>query len=567
MLIPTLKEDPADAEVVSHRLMLRAGMIRKLTAGIYCYLPLGYRSLRKMEQIVREEMDAAGAQEVFLPMVQPSELWRETGRWEIYGKELLRFKDRHDRDYCLGPTHEEVITDLVRRDVRSYRDLPLNLYQIQTKFRDEIRPRFGLMRGREFTMKDGYSFDASEEGAAEAYRKMWEAYSKVFSRCGLQFRAVEADSGPIGGSFSHEFMVLANTGEDTIVSCDMCDYAANMEKAEVRACEPAATAEGTGAPQRVATPGKRTIEEVSAFLDVMPQLLIKTLIFSTEDGPVAVLIRGDHEVNEVKVKNFLNVGELQLADERVIEEVTGGPMGFSGPIGLTKVKILADHAVRGLSSAVIGGNERDVHVTGVNPATDFTVHSYGDFRGAAAGDACPRCEGKLVLSKGIEVGHVFKLGLKYSKSMGATFLDADGKECFMVMGCYGIGVSRTVAAAIEQNHDEDGIIWPPPIAPFVAMVTPVGAKSADIEEAAEKVYRDLWDSGLDTLLDDRDERPGVKFKDADLIGIPFRITIGKKGLAEGKVELRNRQTKEVILVPIGEIVDAVKEAVKNWGIP
>lgn len=567
MLIPTLKEDPADAEVVSHRLMLRAGMIRKLTAGIYSYLPLGYRSLRKMEQIVREEMDAAGAQEAFLPMVQPSELWKETGRWEIYGKELLRFKDRHDREYCLGPTHEEVITDLVRRDVRSYRDLPLNLYQIQTKFRDEIRPRFGLMRGREFTMKDGYSFDASEDGAAEAYRSMWDAYSKVFSRCGLQFRAVEADSGPIGGSFSHEFMVLANTGEDTIVSCDTCEYAANMEKAEVRACEPAPPGEATGAPQRVETPGKRTIEEVSTFLNVSPELLIKTLIFSTENGPVAVLIRGDHEVNEVKVKNFLNVGELQLADERVIEEVTGGPMGFSGPVGLTTVKILADHAVRGLSAAVVGGNEKDVHLTGVNPLKDFTVHAYGDFRGALAGDACPRCEGKLVLNKGIEVGHVFKLGLKYSRSMGATFLDADGKECFMVMGCYGIGVSRTVAAAIEQNHDEDGIIWPPPLAPFTAIVTPVGAKNAEIDEAAERVYRDLWDHGLDTLLDDRDERPGVKFKDADLIGIPFRITIGKKGLAEGKVELRNRQTKNVTLVPLGEIVDAVQEAVRNWGMP
>lgn len=566
MLIPTLKEDPADAEVVSHRLMMRAGMIRKLTAGIYSYLPLGYRALRKMEQIVREEMDAAGAQEVFLPMVQPSELWKESSRWDVYGKELLRFKDRHDRDYCLGPTHEEVITDLVRRDVRSYRDLPLNLYQIQTKFRDEIRPRFGLMRGREFMMKDGYSFDASEQGAEEAYRITWDAYTKIFSRCGLHFRAVEADSGPIGGSFSHEFMVLASTGEDTVVSCDACEYAANMEKAEVRPCE-LATSTGNSSPKRVATPGVRTVEEVSSFLKVRPQDLIKTLILTSENGPVAVLIRGDHELNEVKVKNFLNVGEVQLADEPTIEEVTGGPLGFSGPIGLKKVQILADNAVRGLSTAVVGGNEKDVHVTEVNPHTDFRVDHYGDFRGAIAGDACPRCDGKLVLSKGIEVAHVFKLGVKYSQAMNATFLDAEGKECFMVMGCYGIGVSRTIAAAIEQNHDEDGIIWPPPLAPFTAIVTPVGAKNVEIEEAAERVYHNLWARGIDTLLDDRDERPGVKFKDADLIGIPFRITIGKKALAEGKVELRNRQTKEVTLVEISGIVDAVQRSVSEWGSP
>jgi prolyl-tRNA synthetase len=539
-------------------------MIRKLTAGVYSYLPLGYRSLRKMEQIVREEMDAAGAQEVFLPMVQPSELWKESGRWEVYGKELLRFKDRHDRECCLGPTHEEVITDLVRREVRSYRDLPLNLYQIQTKFRDEIRPRFGLMRGREFMMKDGYSFDITEEGAEEAYRAMWEAYNKVFVRCGLQFRAVEADSGPIGGSFSHEFMVLAQTGEDTVVSCDACDYAANMEKAEVRPCDPAQS-DRNGEPKRVITPGMRTIEEVSSFLKVKPQDLIKTLILATDDGPVAVLIRGDHELNEVKVKNFLNVAEIQLADERTIEEVTGGPLGFSGPLELKNVKIVADNAIRGLSTAVVGGNEKDVHITDVDPNADFTVDSYGDFRAAAQGDACPRCDGKLFLTKGIEVGHVFKLGAKYSRAMNATFLDADGKERFMVMGCYGIGVSRTVAAAIEQNHDDDGIIWPPPLAPFTAVVTPVGAKDVEIEATAERVYRDLWAHGVDTLLDDRDERPGVKFKDADLIGIPFRITIGKKALAQGKVELRNRQTKEMTLVEVADIVDAVKQGVAGWG--
>jgi prolyl-tRNA synthetase len=563
LLIPTLKEDPADAEVVSHKLMLRAGMIRKLTAGIYCYLPLGYRSLRKLEQIVREEMDAAGAQEVFLPMVQPAELWVESGRWNLYGTELLRFKDRHDREFCLGPTHEEVITDLVRRDVRSYRDLPLNLYQIQTKFRDEIRPRFGLMRGREFMMKDGYSFDAAEEGAEESYRLMFEAYKKVFTRCGLKFRHVEADSGPIGGSFSHEFMVLAETGEDTIVSCDSCEYAANMEKAEVKPCE-AVDRSTAGPPKHVETPGVRTIEEVSQFLKVKPEDLIKTLILQSENGPVAVLIRGDHELNDVKVKNFLKVAELELAAESIIEEVTGGPLGFSGPVGLEKLTILADHAIGCMSSAVVGANRKDAHLVNVNPLEDFRVDHYGDFRAAQGGDPCPRCSGKLILSKGIEVGHVFKLGTKYSEAMNARFLDAEGKERPIIMGCYGIGVSRTVAAAIEQNHDEDGIIFPPAIAPFTVMVTPVGAKNEEIDSAAERVYRDLRASGIDVLMDDRDERPGVKFKDADLIGIPFRVTVGKKALADGNVELRNRQTREVRLVDLAGVVAAVKDGLNEW---
>jgi prolyl-tRNA synthetase len=563
LLVPTLKEDPADAEVVSHRLMLRAGMIRKLTAGVYSYLPLGYRSLRKMEQIVREEMDAAGAQEGFLPMVQPADLWRESGRWQVYGAELLRFKDRHDRECCLGPTHEEVITDLVRRDVRSYRDLPLNLYQIQTKFRDEIRPRFGLMRGREFMMKDGYSFHVSEEDATEEYRRMWEAYTKIFTRCGLKFRAVEADSGPIGGSFSHEFMVLAHTGEDTIVSCDSCDYAANMEKAAARPCEPVESP-APGTPRRVPTPGVTSVDDVARFLQVPPRQLIKTLVLTTENGPVAVLIRGDHELNEVKVRNFLNVQELAFADERTIREITGGPLGFSGPVGLSDVPLLGDHEIRGIADAVVGGNEKDIHLVDVDPGTAFSVDRYGDFRCVEAGDPCPKCSGKLVLNRGIEVGHVFRLGTKYSEAMNARFLDAEGKERPMIMGCYGIGVSRTVAAAIEQNHDAEGIFFPPPLAPFTAIITPVGAKAADIDEAAERVYADLRAAGIDTLLDDRDERPGVKFKDADLIGIPFRITIGKKALALGKVELRNRKIKRTELVDIADAVDAVKDGVVNW---
>lgn len=563
LLIPTLKEDPSDAEVISHKLMLRAGMIRKLTAGVYSYLPLGYRSLRKVEQIVREEMDAASAQEVFLPAVQPAELWKESGRWSLYGPELLRFKDRHDRECCLGPTHEEVITDLVRRDVRSYRELPINLYQIQTKFRDEIRPRFGLMRGREFIMKDGYSFDSTEEGAEESYRRMWDAYSKIFTRCGLRFRAVEADTGPIGGSFSHELMVLADTGEDTIVSCDSCDYAANLEKAEIRPPEPAPPA-GPGVKKRVETPGVSTIEQVSEFLGVRSQDLIKTLILRTDQGPVAVLIRGDHDLNEVKVKNFLNVSELELAEPGTIQEVTGGPLGFSGPIELKGVQIIADNAVRSMSSSVIGANEQDFHIVDANPQIDFHVDRYSDLRSAQEGDNCPRCEGKLVLSKGIEVGHVFKLGDKYSKVMSATFLDAQGVERPMIMGCYGIGVSRTIAAAIEQNHDEDGIIFPPAIAPFTVIVTPVGAKDQSIEETAERIYQGLWSNGLDALLDDRDERPGVKFKDADLIGIPFRVTVGKKSLAQGKVELRDRQSKQVELVGVSEVVEAIKQKCDDW---
>ncbi len=564
LLVPTLKEDPSDAEVISHKLMVRAGMIRKLTSGIYSYLPLGYRSLRKVEQIIREEMDAAGAQEVFLPMVQPSELWIESGRWEVYGKELLRFKDRHGRECCLGPTHEEVITDIVRRDVRSYRELPLNLYQIQTKFRDEIRPRFGLMRGREFMMKDGYSFDVDEEGAEKSYIAMWEAYSRIFDRCGLRFRAVEADSGPIGGSFSHEFMVLADTGEDTIVSCNKCDYAANMEKAEVRAPKATGKTGGSGSPKQIPTPGMSTIEQVSGFLKVQASDLIKTLILRTDKGPVAVLIRGDHDLNEVKVKNFLNLKELEFADECTIEEVTGGPLGFSGPVGLKNVAILADYAIRNMTNAVVGGNRKDLHIKDVTPEKDFQVNHFGDFRPAQEGDSCPRCDGKLVLSKGIEVGHVFKLGVKYSEALNARFLDARGKELPMIMGCYGIGVSRTVAAAIEQNHDEDGIVFPPVIAPFSAIVTPVGAKDPEIDETAEKVYQDLWDHGVDALLDDRDERPGAKFKDADLTGMPFRITVGKKAQGEGKVELRNRKTKQVKLVKVSGVVKAVKKGLETW---
>ncbi len=560
-LLPTLREDPAEAEVISHKLMIRAGMIRKVAAGIYDFLPLGLRVLRKVEAIIREEMNRAGAQEVLLPVVLPADLWRESGRWDEYGKEMLRFKDRGDRDYCLGPTHEEAVTDLVRREVRSYKQLPLCLYQIQVKFRDEIRPRFGIMRAREFIMKDAYSFDADEAGAEESYRKMYEAYCRIFRRCGLRFRAVEADTGLIGGRFSHEFMVLASTGEDVIVSCDRCDYAANLERAEIGDLPTPAEDEPLEELRSVETPGRRTVEEVTSFLGVPPERLVKTLIFKTEDGVVAALVRGDHEVNEVKLRNHLGVRSLELADEETIREVTGGPLGFSGPVGL-KVRKIADKALKGMRNLVVGGNEEDLHLMGANFGRDFEVDEFADIRKAQQGDPCPRCEGgRLQISRGIEVGHIFKLGTKYSEAMGATFLDQEGKERPFVMGCYGIGVGRTVAAAIEQNHDSDGIIFPASIAPFHIYLLPVNSRDPEVMGVAEDLYRDLTAQGLEVLFDDRDERAGVKFKDADLLGIPFRVTVSERNLKDGKVEVRHRKTKEVTLIQLQEAVQQLREMV------
>jgi len=556
--LPTLKETPAEAEVISHKLMLRAGMIRKLAAGIYSYLPLGLRVLRKVEAIVREEMNKAGAQEVVLPMVQPAELWQESGRWEFYGKELLRFKDRHARDYCLGPTHEEVITDLVRREVRSYRDMPLNLYQIQTKFRDEIRPRFGLMRGREFVMKDGYSFDVDEKASEKTYLAMYAAYQNIFRRLGLQFRAVEADTGSIGGSFSHEFMVLAETGEDTIVSCTGCEYAANIEKAEVVWSEKEQIKSNTPPRpiEKVATPGRRTVEEVTSFLGIPPQQLLKTLIFLVDGQPVAVLVRGDHEVNEIKLKNLLQAREIALADEALIRRITGAPVGYSGPVGLS-IKIVADQAIQGIYDCVAGANEEGHHLVHVDAGRDIHADFYGDIRSVTAGDRCPRCRQAIRLSRGIEVGHIFRLGTKYSEGLKATYLDGEGQERYMVMGCYGIGVSRIVAAAIEQNHDESGIIFPVAIAPFDVLALPVNVNDAAIREAAEDIYHELLSGGFDVLLDDRDERAGIKFKDADLTGIPFRITIGTKFIKEGLLEIRVRATGETLFITRGQFVQTL----------
>ena len=561
-LLPTLKETPSEAEVPSHQLMFRTGMIRKLTSGIYSYLPLGLRSIRKVEEIIREEMNRAGAIEVLLPFVQPAELWQESCRWEEYGKELVRLKDRHNRDYCLGPTHEEVITDLARKEIRSYRQMPLNLYQIQTKFRDEVRPRFGVMRAREFIMKDAYSFDVDEKTADGSYQRMVEAYSRIFTRCGLRFKAVEAETGLIGGSFSHEFMVLAETGEETIVSCTQCSYAANIEKAEFRRVDTRSSAQHVILKplQRVYTPEKRTVEEVTEFLHVSPQDLVKTLILETDKGPVAALVRGDHEINEKKLKTLLSAETLQLAGEEKIEEITHAPKGFAGPVGLS-ISIIADLEIQKMVNFVTGANEKDTHLIDVNIAQDFRVFQFADIRRFSSGDLCPLCGNETRTDKGIEVGHTFKLGTKYSKPMGATFLDDQGKEKEIVMGCYGIGVGRTVAAAIEQSYDENGIIFPMPIAPFRVLILPVNMKVDLIREKAEELYQNLLDKDDEVLYDDRDESPGVKFKDADLIGIPLRLTIGEKNLRRGLVEIKIRRTGEIILVQKEEAVSKVKELI------
>ena len=547
--LPTLKETPGDAEVVSHQLMARAGMIRKVAAGVYDYLPFGLRVIRKVENIVREEMNRAGAIELLMPAVNPADLWQQSGRWQEYGKELLRFKDRKETDFCIGPTHEEVVTEIVRGTVNSYRQLPLNLYQIQTKFRDEIRPRFGLMRGREFIMKDAYSFDVDDAGADVSYKKMYDAYRRIFERCGLKFRAVEADSGAIGGSFSHEFMVLAETGEDAIVSCNCCDYAANVEKAELRAPTGEAPAP-TMELGKVATPNLKSIEDVAAFLNENPQKMVKTLMLQNERAEnVAVLLRGDHKLNEVKLCNFLDCNHLQMADEALVRKLTGAPTGFSGPIGLT-CRVLADQELAIMSDFGLGANEENFHLTGANHGRDFQVEAFVDLREAMAGDPCPRCEGKLESWRGIEVGHVFKLGTKYSDKMHATVLDDQGKERTLIMGCYGIGIGRTAAAAIEQNHDENGIIWPMPLAPFQVIVTLLNPNDETVLGAGEALYDQLVAEGLEVLLDDRDERPGSKFKDAELLGIPLRVTVGARGLKEQSFELQDRQTGEKSMLPV-----------------
>ena len=561
LLIPTLREDPAEAETVSHRLMLRAGLIRKVAAGIYTYLPLGLRVIRKVEAIIREEMNKAGAQELLMPIASPSELWRETGRWDFYGKELIRFKDRHERDFCLGPTHEEVITDLIRRDVRSYRQLPLNCYQIQTKFRDEVRPRFGLMRGREFIMKDAYSFDTDVESAKISYQKMYDAYTNIFTRCGLTFRAVEADTGLIGGTSSHEFMVLAETGEETIVYTEDGSYAANVELAEVLPPPPGPI--GPLLPlEKVDTPGVRTISQLVEFLQTSPDKLIKTLLYRTPQETVAVLVRGDHEVNEIKVKKFLGVTDVELADADTVQTLTGAPVGYSGPVGLSKVRIIADHAVTAMQNGIVGANILDTHYRNANFNRDFKVDGNGDLRKAQLGDPSPRGGELLKAARGIETGHVFLLGTKYSQAMKATYLDQQGKEQLAIMGCYGIGVGRTAAAAIEQHHDAKGIKWPIPIAPFQVHLLPLGS-SQGVQGTTKTLYTQLLSAGLEVLWDDRDERAGVKLNDADLIGAPFHVVVGDKSLSQGLVELKERRSGTVTKMPPDSILEKIQTCLKS----
>lgn len=559
--ITTLRENPADAESVSHRLMVRGALVRQLQAGVYTFLPLGTRSLHKIADVVREEMNRAGAIELTMPVMHPAELWQETGRYDGYGDAMCKFKDRKGHMNVLGPTHEEVITDIVRNANLSYRSLPVNLYQIQVKFRDEARPRFGVVRTREFIMKDAYSFDADFDGLNKSYQLMYDAYLRIFKRCGIEARPVEADTGLIGGDVSHEFMALVPAGEDRVLTCTKCPYAANIEKAEIKADgKPPADRDTTelNPREKKETPGKRTVEEVATFLGVSPRDIVKTLIFKTEKGPIAVLVRGDHEVNEPKLARFAKAAKLEMATPEYIQEATGGPIGFSGPIGF-KGRVLADNALLPMVNFVVGANARDLHWTGVNLNRDFKPEAFGDLRLAMEGDPCPRCGGKIQFSVGVEVGHVFKLGTKYSEKMHCEYLDPEQKRKPMIMGCYGIGVTRIMATAIESHHDDDGIIWPKEIAPFqVELVTLVG-KEPKVQEIGDKVYEELTKAGWEVLWDDRDQAPGVKFKDADLLGLPLRITIGKKSLEAGTADLRRRNNPEQKAVPINGLVKAVQD--------
>ena len=560
--IVTLREVPADADVISQKLMMRASMIRKVAAGIYTYLPLGLRSIRKLETIVREEMNAAGAIEMLMPSIQPAELWIESGRWKKYGKELLRIRDRHERDFVFGPTEEEVVTDTVRDSLNSYRQLPVNLYQIQTKFRDEVRPRFGLMRGREFLMKDSYSFHSSHESLDETYEKMRAAYSNIFRRCGLDHVAVDADTGNIGGSASHEFMVLAQSGEDAVVSCPSCKYGANVEKATSKFFDDAGDSAAIEEMAPIHTPGTQSIDDVGRFLGKPTSSLVKTLVFDTDQGSVMVLVRGDREGNEVKIKNFLGVERLEMMPDKRFEEATGAPVGYCGPVATKAARIVADLSLQNMRNWVVGGNKSDTHLGGANPGRDFPQPEYGDLTTVVAGDPCPRCSTPLEIHRGIEVGHVFKLGTQYSEPMNCNYLDEKGERQPMIMGCYGLGIGRTVASAIEQNHDADGIIWPLPIAPFEAVVTTLGKEEA-VAAMATSVYERLRAAGVDVLLDDRDERPGVKFKDADLIGFPLRVAVGSKSLAAGQIEWSWRKDRAKQLGAPDDVVALIIDAVRN----
>lgn len=563
--IPTLRQAPNDAEVISHQLLVRAGMIRKVAMGIYDFLPLGLRSLHKVENIVREELDRAGCQEVALPHMVPAELWQESGRWQKYGKELLRIQDRHERHYCFGPTHEEVICEMVRGSINSYKQLPLNLYQIQTKFRDEIRPRFGLMRGREFLMKDGYSFHTSVEDLDREYVAMREAYLAIFKRCGLECRAVDADTGAIGGSSSHEFMVLAETGEDVVASCLSCDYAANLEKACFALKNPSERTEAKI--QKIATPGKKTIAEVSEFLKIRPEQMIKTLVYKADEHYAVVCVAGNREVHEIKLKNALGCDTLRLASDAEILTETGVPVGFLGPLGLEakNLKVVSDVSVWQITEAASGANHIDEHIVGINVERDLSVKkdSCVDVSSVVAGDFCPHCQtGKLKLLRGIEVGHIFKLGKRYSEPMKLTYLDQQGREQVVIMGTYGIGVSRVMAACIEQYHDDKGISWPLALAPYQVHLVTLDVDDA-IMNAAQTLYDDLGRSGIEVLWDDRDERAGVKFNDADLIGLPLQVVLGKRGLAAGQWEYKIRRSGAKGQMLVAAAVETVKKMMET----
>ena len=563
LFIPTLKESPAAAEVISHKLMVRTGMIRQLASGIYSILPLGLRVLRKVEQIIREEMNRIGGQEVFLPSIQPAELWVESKRWDFYGKELLRIKDRHGREFCYGPTHEEVITDIVRREIKSYRQLPILLYQIQTKFRDEVRPRFGIMRGREFMMKDAYSFHADEKDTQHTYHQMAKAYTNIFERCGLRFKQVQADSGTIGGSFSHEFSVLADSGEDEIGFCEACGYASNLELAESKPPSPSTPHATPQDLKEVETPGKKTVEELAGFLNLPARQIVKTILFENENGRVAGLVRGDHEINPIKMRNLIGCEWLHPAGEEAFSKRPELHRGYIGPVGLD-LPVYADREISVLHDFVTGANKPSAHFTGVQVQRDLKIEKFGDIRTVRAKDPCPRCEdGKYQVKRGIEVGHIFILGTKYSSAMKAVFLDQHGKENAMIMGCYGIGVGRTAAAAIEQNNDERGIIWPRNLAPFQVIIIPVNYSNSDLNNACDTIYNRLQEAGIETLLDDRSDRLGVKLKDADLMGIPLQIIIGPKNLSAGQVEIKVRKTNESSLHPYPQVIEDIPNILKD----
>ena len=556
MLVGTLREVPSEAEIESHKLMLRAGLMRKMAAGIYNYMPLGLKVIENVKNIVREEMNNAGAQEFLASALIPAELWQESGRWDAYGAEMFRLKDRHNRDFCLGPTHEEVFTDIVRNEIKSYKQLPLNLYQIQTKYRDERRPRFGVMRSREFIMKDGYSFDKDQEGLDLAYEKMRKAYVNIFNRCGLDAKAVAADSGAIGGSGSAEFMVKSEVGEDDVVFCTACDYAANIEKA------PSTPEHGEKEElmevEKVETPAVKSIEDLAKFFECSPKKIAKTLIFQADDKVVAVVLRGDREANEVKIANAIGeVIELEMASEEAVKEATGAAVGFAGPMGIKVDMLLVDQEVANMYNFIIGANETDMHLKNVNYGRDFEG-IVGDFRNVTIGEKCPECGKEITISRGTEVGHIFKLGTKYSESMGATFIDEDGKAKPFIMGCYGIGVTRTVASIIEQHNDENGIIWPLEVAPYHVSVIPANVKNEEQATKAEEIYNELRKMGVEALLDDRKERAGVKFKDSELMGIPMRITVGKM-IGEGQVEFKLRNGGEVETLSIEEVYNRVRE--------